>query len=55
MAASFTARWCSQFEDAEGTAVKQSDVLDTRLGDNAAAGNAPTIAITVTTTVTQID
>ena len=32
-----------------------SDVNDTYLGDQAAAGNAPTISLTVTTTITQID
>lgn len=50
-----TYSWKWPFAGATGTAMKQSDALDTRLGDNAANENAPTIDITVTTTVTQID
>lgn len=50
-----TYSWSWPFEGAKGGAAKQSDELDTRLGNNAANGNAPTISITVTTTVTQID
>ena len=34
---------------------EQDDEKDTYLGDKAADGNAPTIALTLTTTVTQID
>lgn len=34
---------------------KQNDEKDTYLGDKAAGGSAPTIALTLTTTVTQID
>ena len=47
--------WEWPFENSTGTASIQSDVLDTKLGDNAADGNPSTINITVTTTVTQID
>lgn len=53
-----TYSWAWPFEDAEGKAAVQSDELDTLLGNNAAdddPNNDPTIAITVTTTVTQID
>ena len=54
--ADITYSWEWPFEDARGDACNQSDVLDTKLGDNAADGsNAPTIKITVTTTVTQVD
>lgn len=50
-----TYSWTWPFESAEGTETNQDDELDTLLGDNAAKGSAPTISITVTTTVTQID
>lgn len=50
-----TYSWSWPFEGAKGGAAVQSDELDTLLGNNAANGNAPTISITVTTTVTQID
>lgn len=52
---SITYSWEWPFEGGTGTAAIQDDVLDTRLGDNAANGSAPTISIDVTTTVTQID
>lgn len=49
--------WKWPFSGSVGSAIKQSDELDTRLGNNAASDSAttPTITITVTTTVTQID
>lgn len=50
--------WKWPFADATGSATNQDNELDTLLGDNAADGdtsNDPTISITVTTTVTQID
>ena len=47
--------WQWPFEGATGSAINQSDKLDTRLGDNAADGDPATITIKVTTTVTQID
>lgn len=50
-----TYSWEWPFEKSTGKAANQSDELDTKLGDNAANGNAPTVAINVTTTVTQID
>ena len=53
-----TYSWEWPFEKATGTAAIQDDILDTKLGDNAAdgdTGNDPTIKITVKTTVTQID
>lgn len=50
-----TYSWEWPFEGSIGTDASQSDVLDTKLGDLAAAGNAPKVEITVTTTVTQID
>lgn len=54
--ADITYSWEWPFEGARGDACNQSDVLDTKLGDNAADGsNAPTINITVTTTVTQVN
>lgn len=52
---SITYSWEWPFEGGTGTATAQDDVLDTKLGDNAANGSAPTISIDVTTTVTQID
>lgn len=55
---SITYSWEWPFENATGTETNQDDELDTLLGNNAAdgdIGNDPTIAITVTTTVTQID
>ncbi len=53
--ADITYSWEWPFENATGKAANQSDELDTLLGNNAADGNAPTINITVTTTVTQVD
>lgn len=53
--ADITYSWEWPFEGARGDACNQSDVLDTKLGDNAANNNAPTINITVTTTVTQVN
>lgn len=54
--ADITYSWEWPFEKATGDACNQDDVLDTKLGDNAADGsNAPTINITVTTTVTQVN
>ena len=50
-----TYSWEWPFEKSTGKAANQSDELDTKLGDNEANGNAPTVAINVTTTVTQID
>lgn len=47
--------WEWPFENSTGDAINQSDVLDTKLGDNAANNSPATIKITVTTTVTQID
>ncbi|MDY4173361.1 MAG: hypothetical protein SOY17_11520, partial [Evtepia sp.] len=52
---SITYSWEWPFENGTGSAASQSDVLDTLLGDNAVNGEAPTISIDVTTTVTQID
>lgn len=46
--------WAWNFEG-EGESPKQTDVKDTYLGDQAAAGNAATISIGVSCTVTQID
>ena len=45
--------WEWPFEGGEGS--KQTDVKDTYLGDQAAAGKAATVGIVVATTVTQID
>lgn len=53
-----TYSWAWPFEGSTGTQATQSDELDTVLGNNAADSNPsndPTIDITVTTTVTQID
>lgn len=50
-----TYSWKWPFEDSTGSAISQSDELDTKLGDNAANDNPATITIKVTTTVTQID
>lgn len=55
---SITYSWEWPFENGTGTAINQDDLLDTKLGDNAADtddSNNPTITIHVTTTVTQID
>ena len=46
--------WAWAFEDNAADA-EQTDVKDTYLGDQAANGNAATIALEVVTTVTQID
>lgn len=50
-----TYSWEWPFENAKGDVANQSDELDTKLGNNAANGNAPTVSITVKTTVTQIN
>lgn len=53
-----TYSWEWPFEESRGDVASQDDILDTKLGDNAAdgdTGNDPTIKITVKTTVTQID
>lgn len=51
-----TYSWEWPFEGGTGTGASQSDELDTRLGNKVAEeGNVPTISITVTTTVTQIN
>lgn len=47
--------WEWPFENSTGAKGNQTDVNDTYLGDQAAAGNAATVGIMVTTTVTQID
>lgn len=47
--------WEWPFENATGSKYDQSDVNDTYLGNQAAAGNVATVGIIVTTTVTQID
>ncbi len=44
--------WAWAFEGTDG---KQTDIKDTYLGDQAAEGNAATITIEISTTVTQID
>ena len=46
--------WAWPFES-EDEAGKSNDAKDTHLGDQAAGGNAATIEISVTTTVTQVD
>lgn len=52
-------KWEWAFEDGDEklstTVIKQEDVYDTELGNNAANGNAPTISLKLETTVTQID
>lgn len=53
-----TYSWEWPFEKATGTAAIQDNILDTKLGDNAADDNPdndPKISITVKTTVTQIN
>lgn len=53
-----TYSWEWPFEKSTGDVARQDDILDTKLGDNAAdgdTGNDPTISITVNTKVTQID
>lgn len=53
-----TYSWEWPFERSTGTAAIQDDILDTKLGDNAADDNPdndPKIKITVKTTVTQIN
>lgn len=53
-----TYSWEWPFEGSTGTAAIQDDILDTKLGDNAAdddPSNDPTISITVNTKVTQIN
>lgn len=47
--------WEWPFENATGTKGNQDDTKDTYLGNQAADGNAATVGIIVTTTVTQID
>lgn len=50
-----TYSWEWPFEGAKGTVCDQSDELDTKLGNNAADGNAPSVKIDIKTTVTQVD
>ena len=53
-----TYSWEWPFEKSTGDVARQDDILDTKLGDNAADDNPdndPKISITVKTTVTQID
>lgn len=50
-----TYSWEWPFENATGTVCDQSNELDTKLGNNAANGNAPIVKIDIKTTVTQID
>lgn len=50
-----TYSWEWPFEKATGTGCNQSDELDTKLGNNAANGNAPRVKIDIKTTVTQIN
>lgn len=53
-----TYSWEWPFEESTGTAAIQDNILDTKLGDNAADDNPdndPKISITVKTTVTQIN
>lgn len=53
-----TYSWEWPFEESRGDVASQDDILDTKLGDNAADDNPdndPKISITVKTTVTQID
>lgn len=47
--------WEWAFEGANGSKVNRTDYADTYLGDQAADGNAATIKLEVTTTVTQLD
>ena len=47
--------WEWPFENATGAKGNQDDTKDTYLGNQAADGNAATVGIIVTTTVTQID
>ena len=47
--------WAWAYEGAGAHTVAQTDEKDTYLGDQAAAGNAASIQLTVQTTVTQID
>ena len=47
--------WAWAFETGEGAEIKENDVKDTYLGDQAAAGNPGTITVGLTTTVTQVD
>lgn len=50
-----TYSWEWPFENATGKGCNQSDELDTKLGNNAADGNAPSVKIDIKTTVTQVD
>ena len=50
-----TISWEWPFEGGTGTVCSQSDTNDTYLGNQAAAGNAATVSLTLATTVTQID
>lgn len=51
-----TYSWEWPFENGTGTAINQDNILDTKLGDNAASGtDVPQISIDVSTTVTQIN
>ena len=47
--------WAWAYENVAGQKMTQTDEKDTYLGDQAAAGNAASIQLTVQTTVTQID
>ena len=47
--------WEWAYENVAGAKMTQTDEKDTYLGDQAAAGNAASIQLTVQTTVTQID
>lgn len=50
-----TYSWEWPFENATGTGCNQSNELDTKLGNNAANGSAPSVKIDIKTTVTQIN
>lgn len=50
-----TYSWEWPFQDGKGTVCDQSDELDTKLGNNAANGSAPSVKIDIKTTVTQIN
>lgn len=50
-----TIDWAWNFESGDDSSKAANNVKDTYLGDQAAAGNASTVSLEVTTTVTQID
>ena len=50
-----TISWAWAYEGATGTEDNQDDAKDTDLGDKAAAGNAATIQLDLTCTVTQVN